>query len=286
MTDRQNIVIIGAGFGGLRTAVLLAKKIKNRKLTGRYNVILIDRNKHQTYTPLLYEAATVSKDSANYSEIKKLVVYSIDNEVVKIDLINGDIHCQSFAVTQEELKFDYLVLASGSEVNYFNIPGLAENSLTLKTFIDALKIRDKVLDLTAEKKDVRILIGGGGSSGVELAGELKKWLPKLSVTIVEAAPTILSGLDVQVINKVEKRLKDLGVEIITNEKITQVQKNKVLTERKELLFDALIWCGGVKPSRLVSELPLKTEAKGRIEVGGEMLCLPQSENLELFPKQR
>ena len=77
MTDRQNIVIIGAGFGGLRTAVLLAKKIKNRKLTGRYNVILIDRNKHQTYTPLLYEAATVSKDSANYSEIKKLVVYSI-----------------------------------------------------------------------------------------------------------------------------------------------------------------------------------------------------------------
>ena len=94
----------------------------------------------------------------------------------------------------------------------------------------------------------------------------------------------MSGLDVQVINKVEKRLKDLGVEIITNEKITQVQKNKVLTERKELLFDALIWCGGVKPSRLVSELPLKTEAKGRIEVGGEMLCLPQSENLELYGK--
>ena len=291
----KTIVVIGAGFGGLRAATLLGKKIKKHGLKDQYKIVLIDRNAYHTYTPLLYEAGTTAKETANYLQIKSLVTYSIaelikklpirfiQNEVIGLDLIKGFVYCKSFAITHEELKFDYLILAPGSETNYFNIPGLKENSLTLKSFLDALKIRDAVLEAAAFKKDARIVIGGGGSTGVELAGELKKWMPELSVTIVEAAPNILMGFEPRVINLVQKRLDKIKIEVLTNKTIAEAKKNLlVLKDGATIDFDILIWCGGVKASKLISALPLKLETKGRIEVKEEMVCLPHTEDLKLY----
>ncbi len=285
MSFSHSIVVIGAGFGGLRAAKLLAKK---------YRVTLIDRNPYHTYTPLLYEAATTFKETANYQQIKELVAYStedltefqsvnfIHSEVKQLDLINGDIHCANGV----RLKFDNLVLALGSEVNYFDIPGLKENALTLKTFLDAVKIRDTVLNLLLEKPRLRVIVGGGGSTGVELAGELKVWLgDKLALTIVEAAPTVLAGFPEKVIKKVKQRLGKLNVSIITDEVIQKAEKNRVLLKSgKELEYDALIWTGGIKASHLAANLPVRLEKRGRVEVAGRMECLPQSPDLRLYGK--
>lgn len=294
------IVILGAGFGGLHAAQALSKKIKSSGINCDF--FLIDRNGYHTYTPLLYEAATTSKETANYLEIKKLVAYSIpgfidrrinflQKEVRSLDLVGGDIHFND----GEKMKFDYLVLAPGSETNYFNIPGMAEYSLPLKTFLDSLKIRDKILDLVdSGKSDIKIVIGGAGSSGVELAGEIQEWICKLKeegrkceakVSLIEGAPTILPGFPEKIVKLAEKRLKKLGVETITNEIIEKADTSKIiLKSRREIPFDVLIWTGGVKAASILSTMPLKLEKRGRAEVIGEMECLPQSPDLKLYGK--
>ena len=295
MVQKKTIVIIGAGFGGLRAAMLLGKKIKRSRQINHYKIVLIDRNRYHTYTPLLYEAATTDKETANYPEIQKLVTYDISdilkklpvrfiqNEVAGLDLTKGLVYCRSFEITHEELKFDYLILATGSETNYFNIPGLEENSLTLKNFTDALKIRNAVLGAIANNKNSKVIIGGGGSTGIELAGELKEWQPDLAVTIIEGSSTILPGFEKNVVERVQNRLKKLNVEILTEKIITEATQNKIfLKDNSTINFDLLIWCGGVKASGLIRKLPLKTETKGRIEVEEAMSCLPHTENLKLY----
>ncbi len=304
--DNKKIVILGAGFGGLKAAQVINKGIRKLGLEEKYEISLIDRNSYHTYYPTLYEIATTSKNLANQLDLKKIVtvpladifkdspINVIQNKVTELDLIGGDIHSE----TGEKYGFDYLVLALGTEANYFDIPGLKENSLTLKTFMDAIQIRDSVWNLiegAPKGGQFNIIIGGGGSTGVELAGELKSWLCQLSddktslcnvnLQIVQATPTVLPGFHPRIINKVTKRLNSIGIEIIAGEGITKVDKSKIsLSSGRLLPYDILIWTGGVKASSLMGTLPLKKEARGRAEVAGNMFCLPQTPDLELSGK--
>ncbi|MDP2695982.1 MAG: FAD-dependent oxidoreductase [bacterium] len=303
MHEKQSIVVVGAGFGGLHAAILMAKKLKQLNLLKKYEVVLVDRNSYHTYTPTLYEIATTSKTTANYPNLKDIVTMPIKdliagrsirlvhNNVTELDLENGDIHCD-----QAKLKYDYLVLAIGAEVNYFDIPGLRENSLTLKTFLDSLAIRNRILNHVSEgKKSLNIIIGGGGSTGVELAGEIQQWVCELSedvnecdtkVTLVEAAPTILPGFDAKIIQLAQKRLKQLGINVLLNEVIDSVKPNKALLKsNRELAHDILIWTGGIKTASLMQSLPLKREERKKqvITIPG-MECLPATPDLKLYGK--
>ena len=86
MVQKKTIVIIGAGFGGLRAATLLGRKIKKRGLKNQYKIVLIDSNTYHTYTPLLYEAATTDKETANYVQIKNLVTYPVAELIKKLPI--------------------------------------------------------------------------------------------------------------------------------------------------------------------------------------------------------
>ncbi len=299
---KKSVVIVGAGFGGLRTAKLLAQALRRNRLTDRYALYLIDRNDYHTYTPTLYEVATTSKETANYIQLRDIVTFDVasllsgfseiqfvHDNVTALDLIHGDIHCDG-----HEMKFDYLVLAIGAETNYFDIPGLREHSLPIKSFMDAIVLRDRVLARYADGGTLRIVIGGGGSTGVELAGELQEWFAELraksrsaacapTVTIVEGAPTILSGFAPSIIAKATARLSRLGVTLITNERITGVAGDAVTLQSGHTTpYDILIWAGGVKATTLMSALPLKREPKGGVEVLSGMQCLPQTDDLKLY----
>ncbi|MBI4991628.1 MAG: NAD(P)/FAD-dependent oxidoreductase [Candidatus Harrisonbacteria bacterium] len=304
---KKKIVILGAGFGGIKAAFSLCKNLDKLLLNDKYELILVDKNSYHTYTPTLYEASTTSKTLANQIDLKSIITFDLkkifknknisllQETVNNVDLIEGDIHFDS----GKKLKFDYLVLALGSETNFFGIPGLEENSLTLKTFTDAIKIRDAVWSkyeemVNAGKKELEIVIGGGGSTGIELAGEIKSWLCQLeeefkkcpaSVKIIEGMPNVLPGFDEKVVHKVTKRLRKIGVELLLNELIEKVDPGKtVLKSGRIVKFDLLIWSGGVKAISLMGALPLKREAKGRVRVLEEMECLPQSEDLKLYGK--
>ncbi len=299
----KNIVIIGAGFGGLSVALNLGKNLKQYNLQNHYRLFLVDKNSYQTYTPTLYEAATTSKETANYLDLKEIMAYPvkdliaklpiifIQDKVLELDLFNGDVHCQN-----QKLKFDYLVLAMGSEPNFYDISGLEKYAMTFKTFLDAIKLRDRILELylekSASKQDFKIAIGGGGPTSVELAGEIQEWLFSLkqeikqecstAVTMIQGGDTILPGLDKRVIKKAVERLKKLKVCVLTNARVIEVQEKKVLLDsKKEISYDIFVWTGGVKASALISVLPLKKD-RSKVLVAEEMECLPQTPDLKLY----
>lgn len=306
MKQKKKIVILGAGFGGLKVARILNRNILRSGLEEKYEILLIDRNGYHTYYPTLYEIATTSKNLANQIDLKRIVtiplsdifeknpITIIQDKVTELDLIEGDIHSENGT----KYKFDYLVMALGAEINYFGIPGLEESSLSLKSFTDAVKIRDSVWNLiegAPKDRQFNIIIGGGGSTGVELAGELKSWLCQLSdekttlcnvnLQLIQATPTVLSGFHPRIIDKVTKRLNSIGVEIISGETITKADKNQIsLSSGRLVPYDLLIWTGGVKASSIFGTLPIKKEPKGRAEVSGNMYCLPQTPDLKLYGK--
>jgi len=273
----DNTVILGAGFGGLRAAMILAKK--NRP------VILIDKNNYHTYTPILYELSIISKTLANNCDLRSIASFPISDivdgtsinfiheSVINIDIANNEVILES-----QRIKYKDLIISLGSETNYFNIPGLKENSLTFKNFVDAIRVRDEIsntsfFDSPANGKKPTLVIGGGGSTGVELAGEIQ--LAGLAnVLIVQMPPGILGGFSDEVIIKARKRLEQLGVKIIL-ETITEVRDKKVILKNSgEIDFDFLIWTGGIKSNSLIEKLDLKKDDRGHLIVTNDMRCRP------------
>lgn len=300
----KNIVILGAGFGGLRAAMVLGKKARRLAKLG-YEIILIDRNDYHTYTPTLYEISTTSKETANYTRLKSVVTFSIKEllnrhkvsfrqaTIEKIDPSGGKILLEG----GDSVAYEHLILALGSEINYFDIDGLAAKSLSLKSFTDALKIRDAVWNRAAaagRMDAVEVVVGGGGSTGVELAAELQEWFAelrregiscKLQTTVIDAAPHILSTLDQSVAHRARRRLEKLGARIINNARIERVRGNKLtLSGDTHLRFDVLIWAGGIKPSSLLDSLPLKFDGRQGLEVTPTMKTKPLKKKEQVHGK--
>lgn len=299
----KRIVILGAGFGGLRAAIVLGKKSRELHRRG-YQITLIDRNRYHTYTPLLYEISTTSKETANYLDLKSVTAYPvegvllgasiefIEGEVKDIDLTNRKIHLDS-----KELDYEYLILALGAETNFFDIPGLKENAMELKSLLDAIKIRDAVwekIESTESNEMVDIVIGGAGSTGVELAGEIQEWISqmrkegyrcKTSVTLIDGAPTILNGFEPKIVKRATARLRGLGTNILTGERVVKVESGKAyLASDKIVSYNILIWTGGVKANSVAEKLPLKMEKQGRVAAMRDLLCISENPKLELGNK--
>ncbi len=300
MEARKSIVVLGAGFGGLRAALRLGRYLKAYKLADKYEVVLIDKNDYHTYTPTLYEIATTSKETANFFNLKEIVTFNVASmiawlpirfikaEVTNIDVAHGDIHLS----TGERLIFCNLLLALGSQTNYFDIPGLKENSQALKTFHDAVMLREVMTTKVMERENspLRIVIGGGGSTGVELAGEIKLWLCgptaeikntcSTSIEIIDGAPSVLSAFDPRLVARAEKRLKKLGIAVRTNERIASVSQNSLLLKSGATVpFDILVWTGGVKANQLAYAASMKRDQSGKVLTGHDMQCVPEADNL-------
>lgn len=291
----KRIVILGAGFGGLRTAMILSRQVGED-----HEIVLIDKNHYHTFQALLYEAATTPQAIANHLDLHSVITYSIDNiiegrhikfvkaEVNNIDISGGDIHF----LDRDPLKYDFLVIALGSESNFFNIPGLKENALEMKSFINALEIRDAISALLDEKEEIRIVIGGGGSTGVELSAEIQSWFNEIKktrkkfdpvITLIDADPTVLSSSDKNIIRLTSKRLAKLGVKTLNNETIIKVSPNLVsLKSEQEIPFDIFIWTGGVKANSILQTMKLKLGNKGRIETSHNLICVPENPDLKIY----
>lgn len=214
--EQKKIVVLGAGFGGLRASTRIAAGIQANRL--KHEVVLIDRNEHHTYTPLLYEVATTSKETASNIKLHNLATYNIPSLIAQfpIEFIQGEVKDIQFDtgkifLESRVIHADHLVIALGAESNFFNIPGLQEYSVPLKTFWDAVRIRERIVEAITQNDQVRILVGGGGPTGVELAGELKEWCGelksdfpscRLEVGILEGSPSILQGFDAKVVTEI------------------------------------------------------------------------------------
>jgi len=296
----KKIVILGAGFGGLRAALLVSRGLESLKLQKTYDVVLVDRNEHHIYTPLLYEVATTSKRTANIAKLHHVTTHSIwsllenrptiflHEEVAGVDVGADSVRFRD----GQQARYDHLVIALGAETNHFGIPGLKEHSLSLKSFKDAIKIRDSVWNLAMGKKErIDIIVGGGGSTGVELAAEFMSWCGelsrefpacRLSVKIVEAGPTVLGGFPEKIIRLVEERLRSIGVEIVANSRIARTEKAAVfLGDKRKIGFDLLVWTGGIKAPSVLNGAQLKFDSRGQLAVRENMECFPQNPDVKL-----
>ncbi|MCR4261188.1 MAG: FAD-dependent oxidoreductase, partial [Candidatus Colwellbacteria bacterium] len=178
----------------------------------------------------------------------------------------------------DPLAYSHLVFALGTKVNYFGISGLKQRCFTLKTFSDALAIRDTIIEKiysTERDRGINIVICGAGSTGVELAAELQEWFAELGregkkcniqTTLIDASPSILSRLDKNVIRKAEKRLRKLRVNILTKSPVEKVTRDQIILKGDVRLgYDILIWTGGIEANSLTQTLPFKKDTRG-IEV--------------------
>jgi len=296
---KKNIVIAGAGFGGVTAALILDKAFyRNQELRDAYQLIIINNHHSHLYTAALYEIAAIPQGHHKLDYIKSSITIPlaaifhethVDWREREITSIDRDKKLLTFDNT-EELHYEYLILALGSETSYFNIPGAKEHSFALKTFADGIKLRDRVQQLieSGDAEPLRIVIAGAGASGVEVAAEFenficmlqkhqgKEAICKTEVMLVEATPEILPGFAPWIIEKAKKRLSHIGVQIKTGVAITAVEKDSVsLKDGTKLPFTVLVWAGGVRAASVLKTTGLALSPKGAVPVSDELETAPK-----------
>ncbi|MCL6275338.1 NAD(P)/FAD-dependent oxidoreductase [Muricauda sp. 2012CJ35-5] len=261
------IVIIGGGFGG----IALAKKLANKDV----QVVLLDKHNYHNFQPLLYQVSTggLEPDSIAYP-IRKVLqgypnFYFRLAEVVQIDpkhkIISSSIG---------DISYDYLVVATGSETNYFGNKNIEENSMAMKTIPQSLNLRSLILenfeqalltdDLHERDALMNFVIVGGGPTGVELAGalaEIKKGiLPKdypdldtrrAQINLVQGGDRLLPAMSKIASSKAEKFLEKLGVNVWKDIRVTDYDGKHITTDT-DISFEAitLVWAAGVQAVRI------------------------------------
>lgn len=276
----KNIVILGAGFGGLLTAINIRKYLNKDQA----KVTVVNQYPtHQIITELHRLAAGSVTEQAVAMPLNKLFKgKDIDLKIAKVE---------AFSVDQKEVKlsdgsslsYDVLVVALGSKTAYFGIPGLEENSLVLKSANDANHIYQHINERireyakTKNEADATILIGGGGLTGVELVGEIADKMPSLAkkygvdpkevkLLLVEAGPKILPVLPDPLIERATASLEARGVQFLTGLPVTNVAGNVVdLKDGQKVVTNTFVWTGGVQGNPLVGESGLEVN-RGRATV--------------------
>lgn len=282
---KKRAVIIGGGFGGVRAALDLARHPLD------FDVILIDRDGYHTYHADFYKLITSGHGSVHATREKFRIAFSTvaltfaeifkgkpDVALVREEVVAVHPSVNAVELTGgERIAYDVLIVAAGSVTNFYGIPGLASRALELKSPEDALNIRNAIDEVFARKpkhEKISIIIGGGGFSGCEAAGELACWLPTLAhmhgrpvdsagVTIVESGAQLLMSAEPWFRKKAEARLRDMGVEIVFSNSVIGARDDAVdLKSGRALPYDVLIWTAGVKASPLAEKIVGAALSKG------------------------
>ncbi len=273
-----HVVIVGGGFAGVAAAKRL-KTTKNSKIT------LITQKPFFEYYPALYKLVTGAL------AVEVCVPYeAIFRKQQNISVVFGEY--QSYDPTAKVVAlqdgstyaYDYLILAMGSETNYFTIPGIAEHAFSFKSAQEALALRDHFRDLLQESKNIAhdelvkrfgVTVVGGGPSGVELAGDIVTYLRAMTrryhidpgyvaVDLIESNPRVLAMLPEAVSQKAEQRLRNLGVNIYTNRRLQAQDFDEVVASGMTLQSGTVIWTAGTKIHTSFNGLPL--DARNRVVV--------------------
>lgn len=331
MGTKCQIVVVGGGAGGLE----LVRKLGARYRRKRHDIILVEKNRTHIWKPLLHEVAAGSLD-ANLDEVGYRshchswgyrffcgTFAGVDRkarEVIIAPLLDDD---GSELIGEHRIRYDYLVLAVGAVSNDFGTPGVMRNCLFLDDRASADRFRNKLLNhclrvsramgaRPAEDAHVRVVVVGGGATGVELAAELYNAAAalrhyglevfdetRLSVTLIEAGPRILPALPDRLAEAAHAELENLGVRVLTGRRVTEARPDAIVTDAGDIGADLQVWAAGVKgavPSdmdglelsrghQLVVRPTLQTSADDRIFAMGDCCCyVPSGESRPIPPR--
>jgi len=288
---RQNILVIGAGFAGLRVVQGLARVDAN--------VVLIDRHNYHLFQPLLYQVATAALSPADIAFPIRRIFRSQKNVVCVLGNIS-DIDLGRMSVTvdnSQEIDFDYLVVAAGATHSYFGKEDWVSNAPGLKSVDDAILIRKRILlafeeaenefDEFAQRAKLTFVIVGGGPTGVELAGALRQIAVQeiqkdyrhidtstARVILVEANDRVLKSFDRSLSAHAARDLEKLGVELRLNSRVTSIDEQGVVVGDERIDANNVFWAAGVLASPLGQALGVPLDRSGRVIVEPD-LSVPQ-----------
>jgi NADH dehydrogenase len=258
------VVIVGAGFAGLR----LARKLNNKP---GFEVLLIDRFNYHQFQPLFYQVATAALDASNISFPLRKAFHGSKNVRIRVEELKQIVPEQNKIVTEsEEIAYEILVLATGADTNFFGNQNLVTNAFPMKSTVEALQIRHRLVqnfedalmakDPVEFEKLMNIVIAGGGPTGVEVAGaiaDMKRYvLPKdypeldfnkMNIYLLEGGDRTLGPMSEKSSEDSCRYLKKLGVTVMTSTLVKDYDGEQVfLGDGKTILSNTLIWAAGIK----------------------------------------
>jgi len=297
LNGKPRVLILGGGFGGMYAALEFERALARG---ADLDVTLVNHNNFFLFTPMLHEVAASDLDITNIvSPVRKLLrrVTFFHGNIESIDLMSKRVgvshgheeHCHS-------LRYDHLVLGLGSTTNFFNLPGLADRALTMKSLDDAIFLRNRLI-ANLEEADfecaaplraplLNFVVAGGGFAGVETIAAMNDFLREavrffphlredmLRIILVHAGQIILPELGEKLGTYAQRKLMEQKVEIRSNCKVIGVTDREVmLSDGTSVTTNTLVWTAGICPNSLLETLPC-TKERGRVLVN-EYLEVPE-----------
>lgn len=277
---KKQVVIIGGGFAGIN----LARRLAN---TEGIHVTLVDKNNYNFFPPLLYQVATGFLEVSNISYPFRKLFHHKNNVSFRLGELQKIVPGENkVMLSTGELSYDYLVLATGTESNYFGIENIRKAALPMKTVDDAIELRNYLLQKTEEatvttdeterKKLMTVVIAGGGPTGVEVAGmlaemrknilekdypELKGY--KVSLYLVDGAPALLASMSKAAQRYAYDALVNMGVKVKLNKLVKDyVADTVIFADGETIQTKSLIWAAGVT-AKVFDGIPRESYGKGR-----------------------
>lgn len=277
------VVIIGGGFGGLEAAKALRK--------ANVRVTLLDRQNHHLFQPLLYQVATAALSPADIAEPLRHILRRQDNaEVILGEAQSVDVHRKKVITPDDELDYDFLIIAAGARHSYFGHDKWEKFAPGLKSLDDALEIRRRMLMAfeIAEKTDdaaeraaaMTFVVVGAGPTGVEMAGAIAEIArvtlvkdfrhidpSQARVLLIEGHPRVLPPFTADLSESARRQLFDIGVEVRVNTIVEKVNEEGVTLKGGERVSArTIIWAAGNAASPLGASLGVPLDRQGRVIV--------------------
>ncbi|MDU2065350.1 MAG: NAD(P)/FAD-dependent oxidoreductase [Sporomusaceae bacterium] len=290
---RPHVVIIGAGFGGIKAAQSLAD--------APVDVTLIDRHNYHLFQPLLYQVATAGLAPDDVAKPVRAILRGQKNLIFCMAEVQGiDWDHKVVKTDSRDFSYDYLILAVGGETNHFGMKNVAEKSFGLKTVNEAIEIRNHILsmfelaeherDLEKRRAMLTFAIVGGGPTGVECAGALSELVhhvlvkeytnvnfKEVRIMLIQAVDHLLPGMPADLSEVTAKILWDKKVDVRFAAQVIDVEGDKILLKGGEVIPSrTLIWAAGIRSAALLDQLTIEQGAQKRAVVN-EKLQIPGHE---------
>ncbi len=280
---KPKVVIIGAGFGGLWAARTLANQA--------VDVTVVDRNNYHTFLALLYQVAAAELDAEDIAYPVRSIFWKTPNirfllaHARRIDRQNRRIETDIAT-----LHYDYLIIGTGSVTSTFDIPGVAGHAFFLKTLEEAVALKNHIIccfeaasrETEADKRKALLtfVIVGGGATGVEYSGALAELISgpmvkdypsidfsEVTITLLEAAQSLVAPMPDNIRNYTVRQLSDMGVCVYLNKAVAEVTKEKVILKDGEtILTNTVVWTAGVRGENLPADSDIPVGRDGRVSV--------------------
>lgn len=254
----KKIVILGGGYGGVKIARTLIEK----EFREEVEVVLVDRMPYHALKTEFYalSAGTIADKDVRVDFPKSDRLTTVFDEIIHIDVEEKKVNLRKH---KEGLTYDFLIVALGCEDDYHDIEGAREYTQSIQTIKKARKAYQEINNLDAYSK---VIIVGGGLSGVEMAAELRESRSDLNIKLLDRGDGVLRPFEEKIRNHAMEWFEKRDVEIITHSKVDYVEEGAVCNNGICILSDATVWTAGVQPNKMVRNMPVEKDMHGKVVI--------------------